>query len=43
VRITHELGRQAVTSIDGYTAAWDRPVWVMRSESILIKKRRFDF
>ncbi len=37
--VLEQLEYQSVMSIDGNTAAWDRPVWVMGSQSILLKKR----
>ena len=39
VSVPEQLEHQSVTSIDGNTAAWDRPVWVLGSRSILLKKR----
>jgi len=33
-----QIKYQSVLSIDGNTCAWDRPIWVMGSNSILFKK-----
>jgi hypothetical protein len=36
--IQTQLQNKFILSIDGNTAAWDRPIWVMRSRSLLFKK-----
>lgn len=38
IYINEQMQYQSVTSIDGNTAAWDRPVWIMGSRSILLKQ-----
>jgi hypothetical protein len=38
VSLKQQLEYKCILSIDGNTACWDRPIWVMRSNSILIKK-----
>lgn len=38
IYVPEQLECQSITSIDGNTAAWDRPVWIMGSRSILFKK-----
>ena len=38
VSVHEQLAYQSVLSVDGNTAAWDRPVWVMGSQSVLLKK-----
>ena len=35
--ITEQLQYKYIYSVDGNAAAWDRPVWVMSSNSLLIK------
>ncbi len=34
-----QLGYRYLVSVDGNTAAWDRPLWIMASDSLLIKVR----
>lgn len=37
--VPDQLDYRYVVSIDGNTAAWDRPVWAMRSNSVLFRLR----
>jgi|GEM_PF-4622435 len=37
--VPDQLDYRYVVSIDGNTAAWDRPAWVMRSNSVLFRLR----
>ncbi len=35
--MNHQLNYKYIASIDGNTAAWDRPVWIMKSNSIMFR------
>ena len=35
--ISDQLQYKYIYSVDGFASAWDRPVWVMSSNSLLIK------
>lgn len=42
IDIQKQLLHKYMVSIDGNTAAWDRPVWIMQSNSLLLKYRSND-
>jgi hypothetical protein len=41
VSIQDHIKRKYLISIDGWTAAWFRPQWIMSSNSIFVKQESF--